>query len=409
MKNSKLYASQEDSDLLEIAQELVRKYHDTNDYSVILNINKRNFNQIENTKKDVMEQISTILHNNYECSDSDEKEIMDLVEKEIWGYGIVDQFINDSTISDIKIYNADNIRIKKEGKRKGVPVKFKDEAAYNVFVNKIIEANGINLGTASAIQTFTDDSQKSAILRISIVSNYLTSSKIPCIAIRKIPKNKMSLVDLQEKGMMSPVVEKKKTILNNAKTTNLMDLLAQIVNSKGVLFTGKGASGKTTLMNAMIEKIPYDESVMVCQENSELFDYRHPDMLTTHISVNSGDSKVSYTLGDLTRQALLIDLDRIIIGEIKDSTEAEGLAKASITGHKCWTSVHGESCEMAIELMADYINKASDIGIEKAMRQLLGFEYVIYMKNFQINEIKRIAGWNKETSSLILEKVYPFE
>lgn len=50
----------------------------------------------------------------------------------------------------------------------------------------------------------------------------------------------------------------------------LSDLMEKMIHSKGILFTGKGASGKTTLMNAMIAEIPYDESVMICQENAEL-------------------------------------------------------------------------------------------------------------------------------------------
>lgn len=51
--------------------------------------------------------------------------------------------------------------------------------------------------------------------------------------------------------------------------------------------------------------------------------------------LNGGDSKVSYNLGDLTRVALLVDLDRVIVGEVKEGSEAAGLSKASMTGHKC--------------------------------------------------------------------------
>ena len=34
----------------------------------------------------------------------------------------------------------------------------------------------------------------------------------------------------------------------------------------GILVTGKGASGKSTFMNAMLDKIPFDNSVEVIQE-----------------------------------------------------------------------------------------------------------------------------------------------
>ena len=186
-------------------------------------------------------------------------------------------------------------------------------------------------------------------------------------------------------------------------------LFQKMIASKGILFTGKGASGKTTLMNAMLKEIPWDESVMICQENAELFDEDHPDLLAAHVMISGGDSKVSYNLGDLTRAALLVDLDRVIVGEVKEGSEAAGLSKASMTGHKCWTSVHGESCEMAVDKMADYISQATGYKTKESLKQLCGFEYVIHLRNFRIDEIKKIDGWDKNTDSIILKPVYPFE
>ena len=191
---------------------------------------------------------------------------------------------------------------------------------------------------------------------------------------------------------------------SNQDFNELMNLM---IASKGILFTGKGASGKTTLMNAMIAEIPEDESVMICQENAELFDLSHPDLFACHVMTNSGDSKISYELGDLTRAALLVDLDRVIVGEVKEGTEAAGLSKASMTGHKCWTSVHGESCEMSVDKMADYISQATGYSTRDALKQLQGFEYVVHLKNFHVDEIVRIAGWDKEKDALIYEEVYP--
>ena len=199
--------------------------------------------------------------------------------------------------------------------------------------------------------------------------------------------------------------ERNQPVLNDDAVLN--ELMFKMIASKGILFTGKGASGKTTLMNAMIAEIPHDESVMICQENAELFDKNHPDLFAAHVLTNSGDSKISYELGDLTRAALLVDLDRVIVGEVKEGQEAAGLSKASMTGHKCWTSVHGESCEMAVDKMADYISQATGYSTRDSLKQLQGFEYVVHLKDFHVDEIVRIAGWDKERETLIYEKVYP--
>ena len=87
---------------------------------------------------------------------------------------------------------------------------------------------------------------------------------------------------------------------------------------------------------------------------------------------------------------------------------AAGLSKASMTGHKCWTSVHGESCEMAVDKMADYISQATGYSTKDSLKQLQGFEYVVHLRNFRVDEVIRIAGWDKERDALIFEKVYPF-
>ena len=157
----------------------------------------------------------------------------------------------------------------------------------------------------------------------------------------------------------------------------------------------------------VLEKPLDGESIMICQENSELFDNCHPDLLAAHVMINGGDSKVSYTLGDLTRAALLVDLDRVIVGEVKEGSEAAGLSKASMTGHKCWTSVHGENCEMAVDKMADYISQATGYSTRDSLKQLQGFEYVVHLRNYQVDDIIRITGWDAKSERLILEQVYP--
>lgn len=348
-------------------------------------------------------------------SEEEIEKILDIIDSKIYRYDIIDEFIRDDKVSDIKTYSYDNVRIKKQGVRYPANVSFGSEREYKDFVTRILERNNKNFGSANACATFTDDSQEGATLRISCISDLLTDSKIPCVAIRKIQKDKRDLYNLLNSGMFDETRHPKETAAQKAAASleeafsneRLRTLLPQLVDSKGILFTGKGASGKTTLMNALLELVPHDESMMICQENSELFVTDHPDCLCTHVMTNNGDSKISYGLSDLTRMGLLIDLDRIIVGEIKQPDEAAGLSKASMTGHKCWTSVHGENCDMAIKKMADYISQANaNFSFADALKQVQGFEYVVHLSQFQVDEIVKIVGWDYEKNDLITECVY---
>lgn len=406
-----------------LAEHLVEDFYKRQNAGLLNNLSKRNYEELsisrDKIKADLREQMSEYVdEDGMEISEEAKDIVLELVRKEMWGYGIIDELIHDPDVSDIKTYSARQITCKKKGQRHQTKLKFHDDNAYRVFINRLLERNKINLGTANAIQTFTDTTQEDFILRITAISGLLTDTGLPCVAFRKIPKDKYLLGDLEKAGMfnhLSPIRsevkekrEKQQKKFLSAENESFNTILAKMVNSKGILFTGKGASGKTTLMNALLAEIPYDESIMICQENAELFDNNHPDLLAAHVMVNGGDSKVSYTLGDLTRAALLVDLDRVIVGEVKEGSEAAGLSKASMTGHKAWTSVHGESCEMSVDKMADYISQATGYGTKEALKQLCGFEYVVHLRNFIVDEIKRIDGWDKNTDSIILSPVYPF-
>ena len=403
---------------LQLANLLVEEFYKKQSAGLLSNLNKRNVDELsvsrEKILKDIREQLGEYQSEGGAAITEEEKDmVMELIDRELWGYGIIDPFIHEANISDIKIYGAKRVMGKEVGQRIPLPVEFDSEKVYLKFVSKLLERNKINLGTANAIQTFTDTSLDDFILRITVISALLTDSGLPVIAVRKIPKDKYDLMNLTHKGMFQKGSREKKVKEKDRQARvfeqmnpQLGPLIMKMIHSKGILFTGKGASGKTTLMNAMIAEIPHDESVMICQENAELFDLNHPDLFGCHVLTNTGDSKISYELGDLTRAALLVDLDRVIVGEVKNGSEAAGLSKASMTGHKCWTSVHGESCQMAVDKMADYISQATGYSTRDALKQLLGFEYVVHLKDFRVDEVVRIAGWNYEDECLIYETVY---
>lgn len=408
-------------ELEELATSLAENFFKRQSANLLNNVEKKNVDKLEVTRDRILESIKEELvdfedEDGHLLTDDEKVMVLEMVRKNLWGYGIIDDLIHRKDISDIKLYGPDNIRIKAYGKRDSSGITFSDAHSYNRFITKVLERCKVNLGTANAIQTFTDASQEDFILRITVISGLLTDTGLPLMAIRKIPKDKYTLKDLEDAGMFrhKAVGKGSRKIKLNKPTEyfsednrDLNGLMDQMIRSKGILFTGKGASGKSTLMNAMIARIPWNESVMLCQENAELFDNQHPDLFSAHVMTNGGDSKVSYELGDLTRAALLVDLDRVIVGEVKEGSEAAGLSKASMTGHKCWTSVHGESCEMAVDKMADYISQATGYSTRDSLKQLQGFEYVIHLRDFHVDEITRIAGWDKDKEQLIYEQVYP--
>lgn len=308
----------------------------------------------------------------------------------IWSYDILDELIADDDISDIKVYGYNRIRIKKLGKRMGSDLSFRSEKHYAKFIEHVALKNKVSISDQNAAQNFVDkESCKEAILRFNITTGFINSSGVPVLHIRKVPKTKLTRQRLIELGFFDE---------------KIADYLEQRIESgEGFLFCGKGASGKTTCMNYLIDLIPEYYSGLVIQENEELFS-NHPDIAFEHTITNRGEGKIEYTLQDLARNGLLTDIDFFIIGEIKGG-EALYLLNAVYTGARGWASVHGASATEAMKKLVDYIKYNSDYTQEEALQMLLHLNTVVFMENFKVKEITEVVGYDAEKGDLIYNKV----
>lgn len=309
----------------------------------------------------------------------------------IFTYSILDPLIADDTISDIKCYDWDHIRIKRTGVREDSEVKFVNQKAYLRFVNRVAVKNKVNISDQNALQNFVDTkSSPDARLRFNISTGFVNSSEIPILQIRKTPKRKPTREQLIEAGFFTPEVA---------------DYLEKrVTEADGILFTGQGGSGKTTGMNYLIDFVPHTMSGLVIQENDEMFSYTHPDMIFQHTVINHGEGKIEYNLGDLARNGLLTDIDLFVIGEIKGS-EALYLLNAVYTGAKGWASVHGASSLEAMNKLADYVKYASDYSQAEVLKMLTHLNTVVFMEKYKVKEIAEVVGYDEKKGDLIYKKI----
>lgn len=334
---------------------------------------------------EVKDYIATI-----EADSNRRREIFNGFSSFVWSYDILDELIADNDVSDIKVYSYDHIRVKRLGKRETSKLKFRSEKHYEKFVEHVALKNKVSISDQNAAQNFVDkESCPEAILRFNVTTGFINSSGKPVMHIRKIPKTKLTREKLIELGFF------------DAKTADYLE--KRITEGEGFLFCGKGASGKTTCMNYLIDLIPDGFSGLVIQENEELFS-NHPDIAFEHTVTNRGEGKIEYTLQDLARNGLLTDIDFFIIGEIKGG-EALYLLNAVYTGARGWASVHGASATEAMKKLVDYIKYNSDYTQEEALQMLLHLNTVVFMENFHVKEITEVVGYDEKKGDLIYNKV----
>ena len=204
----------------------------------------------EKFRKEIVDYIRRI----YRISDAKMQRFLTYIEQYIFEYHVLTKVMKAKDISDIKVLAWDNVRIKQLGKRKGTDIRFWSAEDFRGFTEMIAFKNGINLGNVNAIQTFTDINNPEFIYRFTVSTPTINSTREPYLHIRKILKEKLTVEDLMDLRMLD---------------RKMLEYLNLRRKYGYVIICGKNGTGKTHLLNALLDEIPHDESVLVVQENEE--------------------------------------------------------------------------------------------------------------------------------------------
>ena len=339
-------------------------------------------------------EVKKYLDNNQkDLTEKDKQYILQQMYEAIYEYYKLNPLLDDPKISDIKVIAINDIRVKVGGRRYTSNLTFDDEDDYESFVRGMAIRNGIDL-RKNPIAHFVDkDGHPDFILRFNIMTTYVASSECAYIHIRKIAKHKPTMNQLIKDGMLTKELAQW--------------FIEQLKTAGGIIFVGRGGSGKTTLMNVLLEYIPCYRSVMICQDNEELFTNHHPDCMFVHTVEGLGgqdpEEHPVYDLKAITKNGLLVDIDYFVIGEIKGA-EAMYFLNASQTGAQCMASLH--SGVATLDKLADYVMYESKYSREEALYMLKNIKYIVHMDGYKVQEINETLDWNKEINNLEYRQVY---
>ena len=127
-------------------------------------------------------------------------------------------------------------------------------------------------------------------------------------------------------------------------------LAAAVRARKSILIAGGTATGKTTLLNALLKEAPTTERLVVIEDTPEI-QLTHPNAVGL-VAVRGRLGEAEVSAADLLEAALRLRPDRIIMGEIR-GVEALSFLRAVNTGHPgSITTVHASSPSGAIEQLA---------------------------------------------------------
>jgi len=321
--------------------------------------------------------------------------LLSLFQDCVFGYYVLTPFIKDPIVSDIKVYSWDHITVKVNGDRYLTNIKFFDEDDYNRWYDRLLRINRLDRSIDGALNNFTDrKSIDSFYMRVDIQKEEVTSSGQNMLHIRKTPTVKYTWQYLVDNKMLDD---------------NCIEYLRdRVVNGYGFLISGRGGSGKSTLLNNMIDMIPYEESVLISQENDELYSDVHPQIQFEHPLDHKSDGKETrFTLEDELRLGLLQDIDDFIIGEIKGGEALYVFTTAMSTGARFMGTIHSNNCRGSVRRLAQLAKYISSYTVESLEEMLTATPFcLIHMSHFHIDEILEIVGWDEKKMELEYKEVY---
>lgn len=356
-----------------------------------LNESLSNENYIE-VKNNILNIAKTYFKNH--CNDSESVDaLIDRFTTYMFGYYILEPLLQDEELSDIKVYTWDNIRVKRLGKREATGLSFLSEEDYRRFTRMVCARNKINVSIINAYPKFSDTINNPLFrLRINLSDGILNENNQTTFHIRLERKKKVTFDELVKKKYLTEI--QKEYLIN--KWVN---------EEAGMLFVGANGSGKTTGVNALIEYTPHDKSILAIQETDELFIDGHPEFLSRHTIEDNGESHIKYGLKEHSRQALMDDWDVFALGEIKSGDDAASFPSIAATGSQIITTSHGDDELEGLYKIGDYIKQAANYDIDQCMRFLVGFKVVCFVKNYKIESISEVHGWDYENNCLKVVKL----
>ena len=243
--------------------------------------------------------------------------------KDIWfGYGPLEDLLEDPNISEIMVVDTDHIFIEKRGLIEDSGRRFLTPPL--TIVQRIMAKANRQVNTAQPLA----DARMPDGSRVNAVIEPL-ALKGPALTIRKFPAEKVTIERL---------VNEYKSLTPAARDF----LRAAVVNKCNIIVSGGTGSGKTTMLNCLSEFIPDKERIVTIEDTAEL-QLKKTHVVTLQGRQSNQEGAGSVTIRDLVKNSLRMRPDRIVVGECRGG-EAIDMLQAMNTGHDgSMTTLHANT------------------------------------------------------------------
>jgi Flp pilus assembly CpaF family ATPase len=295
----------------------------------------------------------------------------------VLGLGKLEQLLDDDEVSDIHVRGNRPVWVKlRNGERRmSAPIVDTDEELI-----ELIRRIATRMGHRE--QRF-DPSHPELNLQLRDGSRVFAAMDIsmhPTLVIRRHRFEFSHLQELVHCKMMLP---------------EMATFLSAAIRAKfNVIVAGGTGSGKTTLLRALINEIPQHERIITIEDAFELgldhFEESHPDHDALQARSANSEGLGEITMSDLTRMALRMDPDRVVVGEVRGAEAFPMLLAMSQGNNGSLCTMHADSPRSVFPKLLAYVSMAQT-GVPAEAINLLIASSIHFVVHVQVRNNQRFV------------------
>ena len=308
--------------------------------------------------------------------------------------GILQELIEDDSITEIMVNGVEHIFIERNGKIQEWDQNFASKEKLSDVIQQIVaECNRMVNESAPIVDARLENGARVNVILPPVALNG------PILTIRRFADTAITMERLIEW---------------NSLTGEMAEYLGKLVKAKyNIFISGGTGSGKTTFLNALTAYIPADERIITIEDSAELKVQGIPNLVQLETRNANVEGCIPITIRDLIKASLRQRPDRIVIGEVRGA-ECIDLLSAMNTGHDGSLSTgHGNSARDMISRLETMVLMGMDIPMAAIEKQIASaIDIFVHLgrmrdKSRKVLEITEVLGYEK--GEIKLNSLYRYE
>lgn len=307
---------------------------------------------------------------------------------------VIQELIEDPTVTEIMINGPENIFIERQGKLSASGITFESREKLQDVIQQIVAACNRVVNEASPIV----DARLENGARVNVVLAPVALNG-PIVTIRRFPENPITMKDLVAFGSVSEEV---------------CTWLGRLVKAGyNIFISGGTGSGKTTFLNALSGYIPREERIITIEDSAELQIRGIPNLVSMETRNANVEGCREISIRDLIRTSLRMRPDRIIVGEVRGG-EAFDMMQCLNTGHDGSMSTgHANSSADMLSRLENMILMGMELPLAAIRQQIAsGIDIIVHLgrlrdRSRRVLEIVEVLGYGE--GQIRLQTLYQFE